>query len=130
VAFLGDTPVEDGERFRDERLSVSVSIEHEHVVVALSGEMDMANALSVPEIVAACVHADRPVLIDLQDVTFLDSSGLRAILVSKARLEAENVTLQVTNASTRVRRVFEITRLTHLLESRSGRDESELIADQ
>jgi anti-anti-sigma factor len=96
-------------------LEVSVSIEGDGVVVALSGEIDLANAASLPAVVAGVVNGDTSVVIDLTDVTFLDSSGLRAILICEASLAAQGVSLRVAHPTLHVRRVFEITSLGHLL---------------
>ena len=89
--------------------------EGDGVVVALSGEIDLANAASLPAVVAGVVNGDTSVVIDLTDVTFLDSSGLRAILICEASLAAQGVSLRVAHPTLHVRRVFEITSLGHLL---------------
>jgi len=48
-------------------------------VVWLSGELDLATAGSFSEAVASTLDGQTPVL-DLSDLTFVDSSGIRAIL--------------------------------------------------
>ena len=108
-------PDEAGGTVRPAGLAVSVSIDGDGVVVALSGEIDMANAASLPAVVAGVVNGDTSVVIDLTEVTFLDSSGLRAILICEASLAAQGVSLRVAHPTIHVRRVFEITSLSHLL---------------
>jgi hypothetical protein len=45
--------------------------------LALSGELDMASAHVLEAAVAAHMPADRPVELDLEGLTFIDSSGIR-----------------------------------------------------
>ena len=95
-----------------------ISIEHGGVVVKLAGELDSSNSEGLPAaIMAATSETDASVLIDIGEVTFLDSSFLRVIILCSKALEAEGRTVRVRNASDQARRVFEITHLTDLLES-------------
>jgi anti-anti-sigma factor len=48
-------------------------------VVWLSGELDLATADSFSQAVASMLDGQQPVL-DFSDLTFVDSSGIRAIL--------------------------------------------------
>jgi anti-anti-sigma factor len=97
---------------------ISVSIEDGSVVVKLAGELDAGNSDALPAaIMAATSETDAPVLIDIGDVTFLDSSFLRVIILCGQALEAEGRTVRVRNASDQARRTFEITHLTDLLEA-------------
>ena len=96
-------------------LRVEVLIEGDHVVVALGDEIDMSNADLLPAMVASVVNGDASVLIDLSRVTFLDSSGLRAILACEALLAREGTTLRVVNPTDQSRRIFEICGLSYLV---------------
>jgi anti-anti-sigma factor len=49
-------------------------------VVALSGEIDLATAAAVGASLEPWVRAGGPVILDLSDVTFMDSTGLHAEL--------------------------------------------------
>jgi len=99
-----------------EWLPLDVSIDGEHLVVALRGEIDAGNAHVLPTAVAAAVNGDRSVRIDLSDVTFLDSSCLRAILMSEAMLAPEGVTLKVRNVPASSYQTFAIAGLLYLIE--------------
>jgi anti-sigma B factor antagonist len=78
--------------------------------VSVRGELDASTA---PDLADLChsVHADgtRELVIDLTDTSFLDSSGLRA-LIDAHRLFAGG-SLQLSHASEPVRRLLEITGL-------------------
>jgi anti-anti-sigma factor len=68
--------------FRPPRFDVTVAEEGDQVVLRVSGELDL---VSEPQFAAALAEArGRPVRIDLAELAFMDSTGLRA-LMSAAR---------------------------------------------
>lgn len=97
-------------------LNVSFVSEGSTLVATLSGEVDMANAEALPPAVLAVADAHTHVRIDIAEVTFLDSSLLRALLICQARLAAAGGELKVRNASPQAQRIFEVTNLGSLLE--------------
>lgn len=97
-------------------LPLAVTVEGDSLVVYLRGEIDISNAEGLPAtLLAAADGSDTSVVIDIAEVTFLDSSGLRAILMCEATLSREDIRLKVRNPSEQSRRVFEISGLRHLL---------------
>ncbi len=54
-------------------------------LVRLTGEIDLANAPEIGRAIAGHTTAAGAVLIDLTEVTFLDSAGVRAVLVEYTR---------------------------------------------
>ena len=49
-------------------------------VVTLVGELDMAHASTLAETLDALADSERPVIVDLSELTFIDSSGIHAIV--------------------------------------------------
>ena len=49
-------------------------------VVTLAGELDMAHSPTVAETLDALADTERPLVVDLTELTFIDSSGIHAIL--------------------------------------------------
>ncbi|HVC13741.1 MAG TPA: STAS domain-containing protein [Acidimicrobiales bacterium] len=85
-------------------------------VVALRGELDVANADVVK---GALLSAKaRVVVVDLSALTFIDSSGLTAIVHGHNDLTARGCGFELRGASEDIRRVFELTGLTDLLVDR------------
>jgi anti-anti-sigma factor len=74
-------------------------------VVCVSGELDMAVADSFCQGLVSSLDGQRPVL-DLSELTFLDASGIRAIL-QLARTSGQAVVLR--NLRPNIRRVLEAT---------------------
>jgi anti-anti-sigma factor len=85
------------------------------VVVAIVGEIDMANAPEVASAIDSGQGATR-IVVDLSDVTFLDSSALNAFVQSRQSLAEHDVAFRIVSpANHPVRNIFEITRLTEPL---------------
>ena len=85
--------------------------------VVLSGEFDLAGVDRFAEAIAA-VEAAAPaaIVVDLGGLTFMDSSGLRALVGADDRARQAGRRLAIVPGPTHVRRVFEITQLDSRLE--------------
>jgi anti-anti-sigma factor len=87
-------------------------------LVTLRGELDlMASAELEPELdrLAGAPGVD-VVALDLRGLEFLDSSGLRLVVVTERRLDEAGRRLVLVRGPHPVQRVFEITRMTERLE--------------
>lgn len=104
------------DHLRSGGLSVDWSIDGPHLVVALSGEIDLSNAQALPDAVAAGLGSGSSVRVDIARVTFLDSSLLRALLICRAQLAPSGVDVKVRNAHPQARRIFELANVASLLE--------------
>jgi anti-anti-sigma factor len=91
--------------------------EDDHARLSLYGEFDIA-AVAHFEAALEELERDRPdrILVDLRGVTFLDSTGLRALLVADTRAREAGRRLILLQGPDAVRRVFEITGLEERLE--------------
>ena len=86
------------------------------VRVALSGELDIASSPLFEEALDAVIaDGSRAVMIDLRDLTFIDSSGLRALLRARTQAESSGKGLILIGASDSAQRLFELTGMQHLL---------------
>lgn len=85
------------------------------VRIAAAGEIDASNADRFGSQLQEAVAAHREVRIDLSEVSFLESSGLRALLRAGDLASAEGGSLLVAATSRPVQRVLEIMGLTSLL---------------
>ena len=86
--------------------------------VTLRGELDLhAVAALEPELERVeCEGAVDVVALDLRELFFLDSAGLRAILLFRDQLSEYDRRLVLVRGPRAVQRVFEITRVTERLE--------------
>lgn len=94
-----------GER-TDPPLTVAHDVVDERHLVTLRGELD---AFTVPDVRAVLSAADEgDVVLDLRDVTFIDSSGLAMIVEARQRLDGEERRLVIGPRSDVVQRLLEL----------------------
>jgi anti-sigma B factor antagonist len=95
------------------------------VVVTIAGEIDMATAPEVAQAIDSEHDGASRVVVDLTDVTFLDSSALNALIHCQKSLVEHDVAFRVVSPSDRaVRNVFDITHLTGPLSVVESLDEA------
>jgi anti-sigma B factor antagonist len=87
------------------------------VVVALTGELDLGEVGRVARRMAKVELESPPaVFLDLRKLTFLDSSGLQALVEVEARGRAAGRRVVFVRGPSTVHRVFELTRLEERVE--------------
>ncbi len=84
--------------------------------VVADGELDAASAATLARALEEATGASTGIALDLSGVSFIDSSGLRVIAAEVQRGEAAGTPFRVSAASDAVRRIFEMTGLTSLLD--------------
>jgi anti-sigma B factor antagonist len=93
-------------------LGLVVHEEGEWTVLVVSGEIDIATAPSLREkLHSLLAEGKRHLVIDLDEVTFLDSTALGVLVGVLKRARTEGGELRIVCNQPRVRKVFEITRL-------------------
>jgi anti-sigma B factor antagonist len=87
------------------------------LVVRVRGAVDMATHAELGTALDAALAADalRELVVDLEDVTFLDSSGVRVLLEARIAAAAHDARLVVRNPQPIVERVLQITSVAELL---------------
>ena len=92
--------------------------------LVLTGEFDLAGVQQFQEAIAkAEAQQPKALLIDLGGLSFMDSSGLRALVMAEERARAAQRRLAIVPGPPHVRRVFEITQLEqrlHLIDDASS----------
>jgi anti-sigma B factor antagonist len=91
-------------------LQISSALVDGAVRVSLQGEFDLASARQVEEHFAAIdEQAPARVVVDLGGLEFIDSSGLRMLLLADARAREHSYELVLLEGPKPVQRVFEMT---------------------
>jgi anti-anti-sigma factor len=83
--------------------------------VALEGEMDLAATDALRAVVDRA--QGRALILDCEQVTFVDSAILKELLRARAELSARQVRLVLAGAPRNIRRLLELTRTTELFET-------------
>jgi anti-anti-sigma factor len=81
------------------------------LVVAPRGEIDLATVDQVREAVERERRQGEDMVLDLREVGFMDTSGLRYVLEIVDRAERDSFALRIVRGPTPVQRVFEVSGL-------------------
>jgi anti-sigma B factor antagonist len=93
-----------------DQLLIDVRHEKDRVVLGLGGELDLASApLLQSEIERTEIAAAAIVVLDLQELKFIDSTGLRVLLSAHERSRERGQEFAVTRGSPQVQRLLSIT---------------------
>jgi anti-sigma B factor antagonist len=96
------------------------------LVLGLSGELDAYHAPALRELFSELVEdtAGQVVVLDLTDVSFLDSTALGTMVGALRRVRQAGGELRVVLPETPARRIFELTSLDRVLDIRASRAEA------
>ena len=75
-------------------------------VIAIGGELDLATAEALSTRLAGT--SGSPVVVDLVDLSFMDSSGISCLVMAKTQMVSDGRTLILTRPQPRVERALEI----------------------
>jgi anti-sigma B factor antagonist len=85
-------------------------------VIHVAGEVDLDTHLVLEEAIVEVVRSGAgPVVVDLADVPFLDSSGVRALLMGRQEALAHHTAVTVRNPQHLVSEVLRLTQVASLL---------------
>jgi anti-anti-sigma factor len=87
------------------------------VRLVVTGEIDMATSGALGTALREAFGGDgaKEVAVDMSGVTFIDSSGIRTLVVAQGEASERGITLYVTEPHQHVRRVLELTGLLAVL---------------
>lgn len=81
-------------------------------IVDISGEMDLYNSHKLKELIAKMLERQvRRVVLNLEDVGYIDSSGIGALIYICSTVKKNNTKLYITNVHGSVKKVIELTKL-------------------
>jgi anti-sigma B factor antagonist len=96
----------------DEQLRIVTHERPDRSVVELLGELDMVTAPQLAETLNGLDSAaSRTVVLDLRGVSFIDSTGLKAIFMARSSVHEREQEFVVTQGSAQVQRLLSLTRL-------------------
>ena len=101
---------------------VETNAENGSMHIAVSGEIDLANAAAVEdELRDAVSQQPTTVSIDLTDLTYLDSAGIRILFTLASRLKAPRIVLElIVPLDSPTRRLMELSGFESLAALRPG----------
>ncbi len=91
---------------------MTADVQEARHTIALTGELDMSSAPALQATIEqACAERPKELVLDLRELRFLDSAGLRLILLANETCEAHGCQLRLIRGRANVQRVFEISGL-------------------
>jgi anti-anti-sigma factor len=87
-------------------------------IVAVAGELDLAHADGLADELDRLIAPGALIVVDAQELTFMDSAGLRTLLHANARAETADATLRLAAPCRAVRLVLDLTGATAVLDTR------------
>ncbi len=91
-----------------EALSVGVRRERGYTVVTAAGEIDVATVTRLRQRLFDLAASGRPLVADLDQVSFIDSAGLGALVGTATRAAAYGGSLSVVCAQPKIRQLFRL----------------------
>jgi anti-anti-sigma factor len=99
------------------KLEIDVSHADGACVLRLIGEFDLAGVDAFEEELRRLPRPEeRTLVLDLRDLTFMDSSGLRSVVIADRRTRADGMRFVVVRGRERVNRVLDLTGVSERLE--------------
>src|SRR5579863_4114377 len=95
----------------DKALTIRDRREPGYVFVAVAGEVDIATVSRLRERLSALAAGGVPLVADLDQVSFIDATGLGALAGAARQAAAQGVSLYVVCARAQTRRLFRVTGL-------------------
>jgi len=80
-------------------------------VVRLSGDIDMHASPAARRAILQCIRDDRPVIVDLAAVSYIDSSGIATLVEGLQAAKAKRLEFGLFGASPAAMRVLKLARL-------------------
>jgi anti-sigma B factor antagonist len=102
-------------------LSLSSRRDADQATLAVSGEIDISTADALEQAIATVISDGAGiVIVDLAEVTFMDSAGINALLKGRRLADERGQQFRVTGAAGIVRQVLDITGVTAHLSGSAG----------
>ena len=93
----------------DDVLTITVSRERGSVIVAVTGEIDISTVTGLRERLFELAEGGKPLMVDLNRVTFIDSAGLGALVGAARRAAAHGGSLHAVCARPQTRKLLWLT---------------------
>jgi anti-anti-sigma factor len=105
------------ELIADRGLTIKIRREADRIVLLLEGELDLENAATLDQRLLAAEGTDASqIVLDLRRLRFIDSSGLRSILLATRRSRQDSNRLGVLQGTGDVARLLQLTAIDQSLD--------------
>ncbi len=116
--------MDDNNKGKGEPLEIKAEKVGDYVVLKLSGEVDVYTAPQLrEEIIGRVDGGEHDIVVDLEKVDFLDSTGLGVLVGGLKRVKPHNGSLSLICNQEKILRIFRITGLTKVFPIFSSKED-------
>lgn len=95
------------------------------IILDIDGEIDLYNAPEIKDTIKGLMDdGKKQIIINLEAVSYIDSSGIGALISSLSNLKKIGGSLKIIHVYDSVKKVFELTKLTSFFEIYDSEDEA------
>ncbi len=80
-------------------------------VVLISGEVDLYSVATLKEVLRGEIEKSKNIIINLKETTYIDSSGIGALITSFSEVKKEGGVLKICEIHETVKKIFSLTKL-------------------
>ena len=100
-------------------------------IIDVNGEMDLYNSYKLKELVTKMLEKNvKSFIINLEQVDYIDSSGIGALIYICSTLKKMNLKLAISNVHGSVKKVIELTKLTGYFPIANSLEEALLMVNE
>lgn len=96
-------------------MTITKNLNGDQLELKLDGRLDTLTAPELEEEIKANADSIKDLIIDMKDLEYISSAGLRALLVAKKLLHGKG-TVKAVNTNDMVKEVFEVTGFIDLID--------------
>lgn len=96
-------------------MEVTQVVKGDEVILSLRGKLFSPTAQLLDRAVDDALKTSNHIVIDLKELTFLASSGLRVLLIAEKKVKEKNGSMTLKNPSELVKKVFVLTGFINIL---------------
>jgi anti-sigma B factor antagonist len=98
-------------------MDITIRESNDVVIMDINGEIDLYNVPDIKETIKAQMEGSKTnIIINLDKVSYIDSSGIGVLISSLSNLKKAGGSLKIINVYASVRKVFELTKLTSFFD--------------
>ena len=93
-------------------------------IVSFVGDVDLDNSRAARDILINCIEAGKPVLVNLAEVSYIDSSGIASLVETLQTAKKKDLALILVSVSESCMRVLKLARLDKVFSISDSLDEA------
>lgn len=95
----------------DSNMSINIEEQDNIIVAKLKGDVDLAHAPGIRKILLKTLEGKKPLVIDLSDVSYIDSSGIACLVEALQSAKKHKLDFSLAHISSKAMRVLQLARL-------------------